>query len=81
MNFSRNAQCLRCKAEGPSQDARVSKVQEMKTGDWTCPQYVVTSYNLPATKYPIVFLFFLMKTKYRTVYQKKYTAVMKQIYS
>lgn len=38
MNFSRNAQCLRCKAEGPSQDARVSKVQEMKTGDWTCPQ-------------------------------------------
>ncbi|XP_060205438.1 zinc finger protein VAR3, chloroplastic [Lycium barbarum] len=37
MNFSRNAQCLRCKAEGPSQDARVP-VQEMKKGDWNCPQ-------------------------------------------
>lgn len=35
-NFARNAQCLRCKAEGPSQDARV--VQEMKKGDWNCPQ-------------------------------------------
>ncbi|CAN4086607.1 unnamed protein product [Withania somnifera] len=36
MNFSRNAQCLRCKAEGPSRDAPV--VQEMKQGDWNCPQ-------------------------------------------
>ncbi|PHU24244.1 Zinc finger protein VAR3, chloroplastic [Capsicum chinense] len=36
MNFSRNARCLKCKAEGPSREAR--PVQEMKTGDWNCPQ-------------------------------------------
>lgn len=36
MNFARNVQCLRCKAEGSSRDAPV--VQEMKTGDWNCPQ-------------------------------------------
>ncbi|KAM3246290.1 zinc finger protein VAR3, chloroplastic [Capsicum annuum] len=36
VNFSRNAQCLKCKAERPSREPRL--VQEMKTGDWNCPQ-------------------------------------------
>ncbi|KAK4350091.1 hypothetical protein RND71_029404 [Anisodus tanguticus] len=39
MNFARNVQCLKCDAEGPSQDARmVGVVQELKKGDWNCPQ-------------------------------------------
>ncbi|KAK4362058.1 hypothetical protein RND71_017299 [Anisodus tanguticus] len=39
MNFARNAQCLKCDAEGPSQDARMAGVvQELKKGDWNCPQ-------------------------------------------